>query len=366
MTTTNQGHSHPPLHQSNSSTSSSGGDFINGALLNGFSPDPHWPHATGLGTTNPLQGFPIAQSTLGRPFASPAPSYDSQFGNYIAPHLKIHPTPLKSRVETQIPIKMTLYPMPPGVTKLHLPTHTISKPKLLAKPTPSKSPDMLELHTMLVCTSAMQDNAKKQRAFARAAGFAPESRKADSRRVSSGDIQSEDDDESKPLNGGEVNICMGCITRERKRAARKKSKKPEEEEAWQQDEAKRIIVFNTQEVKEWQKPSTPAEASDPADPNYPGPISAAEMTPFPEGAMQVDVPMRIACYCRHQNEKLGFQYVSFPAQGFASTNRLQSNLYYQGPRRQAYSPSNDHSYHYHRRPQDSRDSRVDANAESHV
>lgn len=296
------------LHQSNSLISSSGGDFINGALLNGFTQDAHWPQANRLGNKCSLRGFPTVQTTFGRPFASPAPSYGSRLGNYIAPNLTIHPTPLKSRVETQIPIKMTLFPMPPGATKLHLPTHTISKPKLLAKPTPPRSPEMLELHTMLVCTSAMQDAAKKQRAFARAAGFAPEPRKAESRRVSSGDIQSEDDDDNKPLNGGEVNICVGCITRERKRAARKKSSKnPEEEEAWQQDEAKRIIVFNTQEVKEWQKPSTPAEALDPTDPNYPGPISAAEMAPFPEGAMQVEVPMRIACYCRHQNEKLGFQ-----------------------------------------------------------
>ena len=31
----------------------------------------------------------------------------------------------------------------------------------------------------------------------------------------------------------------------------------------------------------------------------------------PAGAMQVELPMRIACYCRHQNEKLGFQFV-FP------------------------------------------------------
>ncbi|KAA6409855.1 MAG: hypothetical protein FRX48_06467 [Lasallia pustulata] len=309
MTTTIPGNKRHNLQHSNPAASSSGGDFINGALLNGFNQDPHWQQANGLCTKDPLQGFPIVQPTLGRPFASPAPPYGSKFGNYIAPSLTIHPTPLKSRVETQIPIKMTLFPMPPGATKLHLPTHTISKPKLLAKPMPLRSLDMLELYTMLVCTSAMQDNAKKQRAFARAAGFAPEPRKAESRRVSSGDIQSEDDDDNKPLNGGEVNICVGCITRERKRAARKKSKKPEEEEAWQQDEAKRIIVFNTQEVKEWQKPSTPSEALDPADPNYPGPISAAEMAPFPEGAMQVEVPMRIACYCRHQNEKLGFQVI---------------------------------------------------------
>ena len=170
------------------------------------------------------------------------------------PTLTLHPTPLKSRVETQIPIKMTLHPMPPGVTKLHLPTHTISKPKLLAKPKPGPSPDMLELHTMLVCSSAMQAPGRLERAFQRAAGLVPTKRE-DSRRSSSGDVPAPDDDESKPLNGGEVGICMGCITRERKRAARKKVKKAEEEDCWYEDEHKRIVVFNTYEIKEWQQPS---------------------------------------------------------------------------------------------------------------
>jgi hypothetical protein len=211
--------------------------------------------------------------------------------------LSIHPTPLKSRVETQIPIKLTLFPMPPGITKLHLPTHTISKPKLLSKPPPERSPDTLELYTTLVCTSAMQNPEFRRRAFARAATAA---QSQDGRSDEVGDGASDEDDENKPLNGGEVKICPGCITRERKRAARKKVKKVEEEESWHKDESRRVIVFNTHEVKEWQQPSgqIPSEATgDRLDP------------PVPEGAMQVDAPMRIACYCRHQNEKLGFQVI---------------------------------------------------------
>lgn len=224
-------------------------------------------------------------------------------GQNMKPRLTIHPTPLKSRVETQIPIKMTLFPIPPGVTKLHLPTHTISKPKLLAKPTPPKSPDTLELHTTLVCTSAMQNQEFFERACARAAG--PESpdpspRKTPETQSPGTTTEDDDDDESKPLNGGEVHICSGCVTRERKRAARKKVKKAEEEEAWHKDETKRVIVFNTQEIKDWQAPSNQI-ASD-ATGDRPEPF-------VPEGAMQVDAPMRIACYCRHQNEKVGFRVI---------------------------------------------------------
>lgn len=117
--------------------------------------------------------------------------------------LRILPTPLKSRVETQIPIKMTLTPLPPGVTKLHLPAHTISKPKLLTKPPPERSPDTLELFVTLVCTSAMNTSEAKKKALDRAAshsqGYLPP-------------LPTEDE-ESSPQNGGEVRICQGCITR---------------------------------------------------------------------------------------------------------------------------------------------------------
>ncbi|TGO17444.1 hypothetical protein BTUL_0017g00240 [Botrytis tulipae] len=212
---------------------------------------------------------------------------------YTKPILTIHPTPLKSRVETQIPIKMTLFPVPQGVTKLHLPTQTISKPKLLVKPPPERSPDTLELYTMLVCSSAMENPDVLRKALERAA--APEVSPSQS-----SDNGSDEEDDRKPLNGGEVLICSGCITRERKRAARKKIKKVEEEESWHKDEAKRVIVFNTHEVKDWQSPTSqpPSEATG----DRPEPM-------VPDGALQVDAPMRIACYCRHQNEKIGFRVI---------------------------------------------------------
>ena len=153
----------------------------------------------------------------------------------------------------------------------------------------------------------MQDPVKMRRALNRAAQSTGGEKREEGRRSSSGDTSSVVDEENQPLNGGEVNICVGCITRERKRAARKKSKKPEEEEPWQRDEARRIVVFNTTEVKEWQSPSVPntGDASDEPRQVIPGSTSLP-----PDNAKQIEVPMRIACYCRHQNEKLGFQYVT--------------------------------------------------------
>ena len=277
------------------------GQYISGAQLSGPSQESEWQYAVtpGPGTQNPpapLSMFPQHATAVN--FTSPAtasgPAYRSQ--------LHIGPLPPKSRVETQIPVRLTLYPPPLGITRLHLQTHTISKSKLVAKPTPEKASDMLELHAMLVCTSAMHDPIKQGRAFTNASQ--PQYNiKREQRRSSSGDATTPEDDESKPLNGGPVQICPGCIERERKRAARKKTKNAEEEQLWQKDEAKRIIVFNTQEVREWQHPSLPKSGESTRSNSPYNDIS------FPENALQVDIPMRIACYCRHQEEKEGFQYV---------------------------------------------------------
>lgn len=183
----------------------------------------------------------------------------------------------KSRVETQIKLFVALYPVPEGIKKIRLPPHTISKPKFLAKPSPPPQADTLQLSTQLVCTSAMQKPHLLERALARAAttGHMLNGRA--------------DSDDEKPENGGEVRICGGCVLREQKRANRKKNKKPDEDEDWKRYETERVIVFNTHEVKELKPPK-------PAHPTAPG-------------TMEIDLPMRIACYCRHHHEKSGFQVI---------------------------------------------------------
>ncbi|KAJ6091643.1 hypothetical protein N7467_003612 [Penicillium canescens] len=238
---------------------------------------------------SPLNASLAPSMNFGSPAAYPFPvNFSSSPGQPpmnsatpLQPVLTVHPTSLKSRVETQIPIRLTLSPLPAGVKKLRLPSHTISKLKFLAPPATEPLNDTLQLHTSLVCTSAMQDREKMKRAFARTRG---------------GHYQPTSDDE-RPLDGGDVKICSGCIQRERKRASRKKQRKPEEDELFQKDEEKRVIVFNTSEIKEWTEPSKNANGS------------YGDMASVPPGSMQVELPMRIACYCRHQNEKLGFQVI---------------------------------------------------------
>jgi hypothetical protein len=236
--------------------------------------------------------WPMGRITSLKDYMQTPPQSNPVAQFHVRPILRIQPTSLKSRVETQIPIKLTLSPIPGGVKKLRLPSYTISKPKFLAKPETGRSPEILELHTSLVCTSAMQDQAKLKKAFARARGEAGVFCSSASTTAGEGSVE-----EEKPSEGGEVKICSGCIQRERKRASRKKQRKPGEDELFQKDEDKRVIVFNTNELKDWTEPPKSAFSG------YPDPAIPFALL----GAVQVELPMRIACYCRHQNEKLGFQ-----------------------------------------------------------
>lgn len=262
------------------------------------------------------QKRPTSIALQTRPCVIPPPQPPSHpasgvhFSMHLPSTLSVDQIPTKSRVETQIPVKLHLFPFPPGVTKLHLPRHTISKPKLYAKPPATKSPDMLELHANLVCSSAMRNPHWLKSALARARGedLQPIFRKEPSQRMdvtegSSGDDSDESprsensgSEKSGPLNGGEVKICLGCMSRERKRAARKKVKKIKEEDEWRDDEAKRAVVFNNTEIREWM----PISKS-----QYHGGLAPGSL----EGGMMVELHMRLACYCRHQGEKEGFRFV---------------------------------------------------------
>ncbi|KAK0732643.1 hypothetical protein B0T21DRAFT_412809 [Apiosordaria backusii] len=261
------------------------------------SPYPTWP-PVGMGVNaNALtQMAPVPTQFPGN--VAPPLNYNRGLLTQPQPfRLTIDPTPSKSRVETQIPIKLNLTPLPPGIKKIHLPTYTISKPKLLAKPTPEPAPDTLELHVRLVCTSAMQNKELREAAMeqARKAAKVPRVKPT----LPSSQSADGSDEGPKPQDGGEVTICQNCVSRERKRAARKKVKKPEDEELWKQDELYRVIVFNTGEVREWEAPKGETDES--------GQLQVHMVQP---GApWTVEAPMRIACYCRHHTEKMGFQVI---------------------------------------------------------
>jgi len=244
-----------------------------------------YPHSATFDPSS-LSLAPMASASLANSL-SPTSSAQQGPGAKWPCLLTVDATPEKSRVETQIPIKLTLHDVPAGITRIHLPSHTISKPKFQAKPPFVKSENTLELYTMLVCASALQKNGVEERAFNLAA-MDEEGSKDDPSSVSN-----DENDPAKPLNGGAVSICQGCIVRERKRAARKKTKKVDEEEEWAKDEAKRVVVFNCAEVREWCVPGTKETAVK----DHEGPLDT----------MFVHAPMRIACYCRHQSEKVGFQ-----------------------------------------------------------
>lgn len=217
----------------------------------------------------------------------------------IRPELHVNKIPTKSRVETQIAIKLTLDPLPFGVTKMHLPTSCIAKAKLLAKEA-VKSADTLELSAMVFCTSALQKPENRDRAMRLARGEIKATPIQLPRR-SSGDGSKKDDssidpnDPNLPQNGGEVKICDNCIHREHKRANRKKLRKEEDEAVWDSYEKDRTVFFNTSEYQNFHTPT-------PLKEGHESPAPA-----FSPKAMQIDAPMRIGCYCRHMNEKIGFQ-----------------------------------------------------------
>lgn len=222
--------------------------------------------------------------------------------------LHIAPISTKSRVETQINVIMTLEQPSPGVEYLHLPLHTIAKSKLLAKEEVDRS-KVLELHTMLVCTSAMNNPQQKEKALSRAAAQNNDEiqRRAELLRGSTSDEEKNDgknlEEADKPANGGEVRICSNCIQRERKRAGRKKTKREEEQLHWERYETERVVVFNSNEY-------LPFKLCDQSQ-HHRDAGMGMEMDPYmpPDGAINVTAAMRIACYCRHQSEKEGFQVI---------------------------------------------------------
>lgn len=221
--------------------------------------------------------------------------------------LHIAPISTKSRVETQINVVMTLEQPNPGTEFLHLPLHTIAKSKLLAKEDVDRS-KVLELHTMLVCTSAMHNPQAKEKALARAAAQNNDEiqRRAELSRGSSDEEKNDGkslDEADKPANGGEVRICSNCIQRERKRAGRKKTKREEEQQHWERYETERVVVFNSNEY-------LPFKLCD-QNQHHRDAGMGMDVDPYipPDGALNVTAAMRIACYCRHQSEKEGFQVI---------------------------------------------------------
>lgn len=236
---------------------------------------------------------------LAKRFASSTTTLGLPGSSRVQARLGIGPILEKSRVETQIPVILTLFHLPERVRRMHFPPSSISKSKYLTRPPPPKSADMLELQVALVCTSAMSDSMKRKAALDREAGLPQYMKEACNYEES-----------QSPLDGSEVKSCSQCIRRERKRANRKKVKNVEEEEAWQRDEASRIIVFNTREVIDLDL-ATAHGMTQTADMSRSIHSLGHCITPLLPTSAEINVAMRITCYCRHHEEKIGFRYATY-------------------------------------------------------
>lgn len=200
-----------------------------------------------------------------------------------APHVSLVPDKTKTRAETQIKMTLTLDPLD-NVEYIRFPRKTLAKPKHFAsdeerQEIESKSA-VLQMNVHLVCATAIESPHDRQRALRRAAGTEPTPRRPEG---CTSLTELDKEHPSHPQNGGEVLICEGCKERERKRYDRKK-KRGEDEEEFTQYESDRVIMINEKEHKKFRD----AEDGD---------------MKFSPRAGQVEFAMRIACYCRHQEEK---------------------------------------------------------------
>ncbi|KAL5447762.1 hypothetical protein PMIN07_009582 [Paraphaeosphaeria minitans] len=200
-----------------------------------------------------------------------------------APHVSLAPDKTKTRAETQIKMTLTLDPLD-NVEYIRFPRKTLAKPKHFASDEEKQEIEskgaVLQMNVHLVCATAIEAPRDRQRALRRAAGTEPTPRRPE---AFTSVTELDKEDPSHPQNGGEVLICQGCKERERKRYDRKK-KRGEDEDEFTQYENDRVIMINEKEHKKLRE------------------VEDAEMQ-FTPRARQVDFAMRIACYCRHQEEK---------------------------------------------------------------
>ncbi|KAK9366706.1 hypothetical protein V1509DRAFT_628852 [Lipomyces kononenkoae] len=165
--------------------------------------------------------------------------------------LSVSTDTLKSRVETQIKALLTFVPAPTQMY-MHLPATTIAKPRQQLRKTFSSDSKTLELDAIVVC----DHNRYKY-----------------------------------------INVCPGCMNRERKRASRKKLPSVDDTH-WLESQDNRGIMFNCAELMEISEANPSSTQSETFN-------SKAQV---PNGDVKhVEIPMRIPCYCRHHSEKTGFR-----------------------------------------------------------
>ncbi|KAK8155752.1 hypothetical protein IWX90DRAFT_493817 [Phyllosticta citrichinensis] len=185
-----------------------------------------------------------------------APDPLEQHMEQFPSQLKFELSLLSSRVETQFFVTFTLSNAQMGVERVRLPRHLISNARFLAKKEEAANLQTLQLRTLLVSADAMESPEIKLETLKEAATGSQESAR-------------------------EVKICPACINREKKRANRKMNKT---KEPWNGNEGKRAVLLSGEEYSTWERRQVENGKID----------------------LQLKMPVRIACYCRHHNSKQGF------------------------------------------------------------
>ncbi|PSN68444.1 hypothetical protein BS50DRAFT_365235 [Corynespora cassiicola Philippines] len=212
--------------------------------------------------------------------SSPEATQDLQ----TPPQVYLNPDKTKTRAETQIKVQLVVDALDDRFEYIHFPRRTLAKPKLLSsaeeKAEIEARGDALHMEVLLVCATAIEKKENLEQALRRAAGKENVPRRGKGVAVS----EVEKDSPEHPQNGGEVLICEGCKEREKKRYDRKKKRADDEEEWWSYED-ERVIMINEKEFKKWKD------------------VDANCSEQYSAKAKQVEFAMRIACYCRHQEEK---------------------------------------------------------------
>lgn len=198
------------------------------------------------------------------------------------PTVSVFPDKTKTRAETQIKMTVILDPLPDHFKWARFPRSTLSKPKQLASDDEIQANERrdgaVRMGLPLVCATAVDKKEGMDLALRRARGEEKTPRRPQGVAINEIDM----DDPAHPHKGGAILICEGCKERERKRYDRKK-KRNEDENEWTQYEDDRVIIVNEKEFKRWQVVESDGQ--------------------YTSAAKKVEFPMRIACYCRHQEEK---------------------------------------------------------------
>ena len=153
----------------------------------------------------PVPMYPDASSFEGSVSAPYSPEGQVSFNS---PTLSISPLPKTQRVETQMHVTLTMYPLPPGVNKVHFPSYTMARTKLVIRPPPQRSPSMLEIYAHCVCATAMEDPDKRRQALQRARSMAGHDNGDGHGNSQPRGLVLSEDDPRKPINGGFVSICQ--------------------------------------------------------------------------------------------------------------------------------------------------------------